>query len=89
MQDGKDEEKWYLYIAECRDGELYTGIAKDVEKRIKEHNTTKKCRYTRYRRPVKLRYSEECEDYSEARRREEQVKKFSRKKKFDLIYNKK
>ena len=77
--------EWFLYIIQCRNGELYVGIAKDVEKRVKEHNTTRKCRYTRFRKPVRLIYSEHCDDYAQARKRERAVKKFSRKKKFALI----
>jgi len=76
---------WFLYIAECKGGTLYVGIAKDVDKRINEHNRTNKCRYTRFRKPVKLRYKHECCDYNTARKRELEVKKFSRKKKFALI----
>ena len=76
---------WYLYIAECRDKTLYVGITKDIQKRIREHNNTSKCRYTRYRKPVKLVYNEICPDYNSARKREREIKKFSRKKKFDLI----
>jgi len=80
----QDNTTWFMYIAQCRDGELYVGIAKDAERRIREHNTTSKCRYTRFRKPVKLFYKECCDDYSAARRREREVKKFSRKKKIGL-----
>jgi len=79
---------WSLYISECHDGTLYVGIAKDVKKRIKDHNTTNKCRYTKFRKPLSLLYSEPCGDYGVARKREIEVKRFSRKKKFELISNK-
>ncbi len=78
------ESVWYLYIAECRTKDLYVGIARDVDRRIKEHNTTNKCRYTRYRKPLTLIYSETCENYNKARLREKEIKKFSRKKKLAL-----
>lgn len=78
-------ESWYIYIAECRDGMLYVGVAKDVSKRIAEHNSTNKCRYTRFRKPLKLIYKEICQNYTVARKRESEVKKFSRKKKLALI----
>ena len=81
-------EKWYVYIAECKNTTLYVGIAKDVLKRIKEHNSTKKCRYTCFRKPLKLLYHEEVLNYSLARKREAEIKKFSRKKKFALIEDK-
>lgn len=87
MKIGKRYEgKWYLYIAECKDKTLYAGVAKDVDKRIETHNKTNKCRYTRYRKPIKLTYTEEHPSYSVARKREAEVKKFSRKKKLALIY---
>jgi putative endonuclease len=76
---------WYLYIAQCRDGTLYVGVAKDVNKRIAEHNSTNKCRYTRFRKPLKLFHKEICENYSIARKRESEIKKFSRKKKLALV----
>ena len=76
---------WYVYIAKCRDGTLYTGIAKDIGRRIKEHNTTGKCRYTKYRKPLMLVYKKKVSDYSTARKRECEIKKFSRKKKLELI----
>jgi putative endonuclease len=78
-------EPWYVYIAECRDKTLYVGVAKDVNKRIEEHNTTGKCRYTRFRKPLLLKYAEFCENYNIARKREIEIKRFSRKKKTDLI----
>ena len=40
---------WYLYILECVDGSLYTGVAKDVEVRLRKHNSGKGARYTRSR----------------------------------------
>jgi putative endonuclease len=78
-------EPWYVYIAECRDRTLYVGVAKDVYRRIKEHNSTNKCRYTRFRKPLKLVHKEICQNYTLARKRESEVKKFSRKKKLALI----
>lgn len=76
---------WFVYIAECRNKTLYVGIAIDVAERITEHNNTNRCRYTRFRKPLTLLYKELCQDYDFARKRESQIKKFSRKKKFDLI----
>ena len=50
-----------------------------------EHNTTNKCRYTRFRKPLKLIYKEFCFNYSEACKREAEIKGFSRKKKYALL----
>ena len=78
------EGEWFLYIIECRTGELYVGIAKDVNKRVEEHNKGQACRYTKFRNPVKLIYFEFCGEYTIARKREGEVKKFSRAKKLVL-----
>ena len=56
------KQPWFLYIAECRDGRLYTGIARNAERRVAEHNKSGKCRYTRYRKPIVLKYKELCND---------------------------
>ena len=77
--------EWFVYIAECRDKTLYVGIAKNINKRIKDHNTTNKCRYTRFRKPLRLAYNELCQNYNTARKRESEIKKFSRKNKLVLI----
>jgi putative endonuclease len=66
---------WYVYLAECADGSLYTGIATDLPRRIAEHNSGKGARYTRGRRPVRPVYMETCGDRSEALRREHEIKK--------------
>ncbi|MBI5415500.1 MAG: GIY-YIG nuclease family protein [Candidatus Omnitrophica bacterium] len=79
-----DENSWHLYIIECRTKELYVGICKNVAQRIGLHNTGRATRYTKYRIPVKLFYSEFCGDYGSARKRERIVKKFSREKKMAL-----
>lgn len=85
MNKGIYSELWFVYIAECRDKTLYVGTAKDAEKRITDHNNTNKCRYTRFRKPLILVYKELCADYATARKREAQIKKFSRKKKLELV----
>ena len=78
-------QEWFLYIAQCRTSELYVGIAKDVQKRVERHNKGRACRYTKFRTPVKLIYSEYCGEYASAREREREVKKFSRAKKLALL----
>jgi putative endonuclease len=77
---------YYIYILECKDKTLYTGSTNDIEKRILAHNTAKTgARYTKARRPVKLRYSEEFKTKSEALKREIFIKKMSRHKKLILM----
>ena len=45
---------FYLYVVECSDGTLYTGIARDIETRLQEHNRGSGAKYTRSRLPVRL-----------------------------------
>ena len=81
--------KWYVYIVECADGSLYTGITTDVQRRILEHNYSfKSAKYTRSRRPVYLRWTKEAANRSEASKEEYRIKKLSRKKKLELISSK-
>lgn len=78
-------KNWYVYIVRCSDGTLYTGIATDVEARVKKHNVGTAAKYTCNRRPVKLLYVEEVVGRSAASKREHHIKKLSRKKKLELI----
>lgn len=76
---------WFLYILECRDGSLYTGITNDIERRLRQHNDGSGARYTRSRRPVVLRYQEQCESRSAALIRECAVRLLTPKEKRALI----
>lgn len=78
---------YYLYIARCADGSLYTGITRDLAKRIHEHNHDNRrgSTYTRGRRPVELVYHETCLSRSEASSKEYKVKKMTRDEKEALI----
>ena len=79
------ESTWYLYILRCGDGTLYTGITTDVEKRLEQHRCGKGAKYTRGRGPLELVYREQCEDHSQALKRELAVKAMSREEKLSLI----
>jgi putative endonuclease len=77
---------YYIYIVECADKTLYTGIAIDVAKRIEEHNGMGLgAKYTKSRQPVVLRYTEESASRSDALRREYELKQLTREKKLALI----
>jgi putative endonuclease len=76
---------WSLYILECGDGSLYTGISNNVQKRFACHCKGKGARYTRTHQPVKLMYVEECGPQGMAMSREREVKRFPKKKKLNLI----
>jgi putative endonuclease len=76
---------FFVYMVRCSDGSLYTGLAKDPEKRVRVHNAGKGAKYTRSRRPVSLVYSEQCESLSAALKRERELKLWSRTKKEALV----
>ena len=78
-------KQWVLYILECKDGTLYTGITDDLERRLSVHGTPKGAKYTRGRGPFILRYTEKCQDHSQALRRELQVKALTRQEKLKLF----
>ena len=78
--------KWYLYVVECADGTLYTGITTDVKRRINEHNYSfKSAKYTRSRRPVTLLMSVEHDNRSAAAKAEWRFKRLTRKQKLEKI----
>jgi len=79
------KDKWFLYILQCRDGSFYTGVTKDLKRRLKMHNDGKASRYTRTRRPVALLYQETCASRTQGLARECAIKSFSRKKKEALL----
>ena len=81
------ENVWQVYIVRCADGSLYTGIARDVGRRVAEHNGEGRpgANYTRTRRPVCLVYQEAAADRSAASQREYQIKQLSRAEKLALI----
>ena len=78
-------KQWVLYILECKDGTLYTGITDDLDRHLSVHGTAKGAKYTRGRGPFILRYTENCEDHSHALRRELQVKSLSQQQKLELF----
>ncbi len=75
-----------VYILECRDGTLYTGISTDPERRLREHNRGVGAKYTRSRLPAVLRYREPQPDRGAALRREMEIKKLPRAEKLRLIH---
>ena len=79
------DQEWVFYIGRCRDDSLYSGITNDLEGRLREHNKGTGAKYTSIRRPVTLVYSERYGNVSEARKREAQIKGWSRNKKEQLI----
>ncbi len=80
------KDNWYVYIVECSDGSYYTGITKDVKRRVLEHNYSfKAAKYTRSRRPVKLLFRHSVSTQSAALKMEIKIKKMTKKMKTNLI----
>lgn len=77
---------YYVYILCCADNTLYTGVTTDLDRRLKEHNSSSLgAKYTRVRRPVTLVYSQCFENRSSAQIEESRIKKLSRYKKLALL----
>lgn len=79
------DKKWFVYILRCSDGTLYTGMTDDVPRRVEVHNSGKGAKYTRGRTPVGAVYTEECESYSAALKREYAIKRLTRQEKWKMI----
>jgi len=68
---------WYVYLIECADGSLYTGIATDVERRYREHVAGTGARYTRSHPPTRLLARFSHPDRSSALKAEAAIKKLT------------
>lgn len=80
---------YYVYILECSDKTLYTGITTDLKRRISEHNSSELgAKYTSPRRPVKIIYSKKFKNRSLASKEEARIKKLKRNNKLKLTNNK-
>ena len=76
---------WIVYMLECADTSLYTGITKNLDRRLAEHAAGKGAKYTKGRGPFRLVYSETCQGRAEASRRETAIKSMGRGKKLLLF----
>lgn len=87
MKKPRTRPAWTVYILRCADGSLYTGITRDVARRVEEHNSNGllAARYTRSRRPVVLVYREPAATRSAASRREYRIKRMTRGDKLKLV----
>ena len=75
----------WVYVLRCRDGSLYTGAAKDVQARLRQHQAGRAARYTRARLPVALVWSRPCPGWSAALRAEARIKRLRRRQKEALV----
>lgn len=80
-------KKFFVYILKCRDGTFYTGQTSRLPERIIDHMRGEGARYTRGRLPVVLVHAEEYPTRGEAMKRENQIKRMSRRQKKELIKN--
>lgn len=76
---------YFVYLIECKDGSLYTGITTDVKRRFKEHQSGEGGHYTGAKRAVKVVYTERHPNRSSASRREAEIKSWRRAKKLNLV----
>lgn len=83
----KNNDNWFIYIVECCDKSLYTGITNNLEKRMLAHNSGKGAKYTRGRGPILLKYFEKVSNKSAALKREIEIKKLTKAQKLRLIQN--
>jgi putative endonuclease len=76
---------YFVYLIECRDGSLYTGITTDLERRFKEHKSGVGGHYTKAREVMRIVHSEKYPDRSSASKREAEIKSWRREKKQALF----
>jgi len=80
------KEDWFVYLVRCSDKSLYCGISTNVQRRVKEHNFSKKgAKYTRSRRPVSLVGFLRVNNRSEAQKLEFKIKKMKRENKLKFF----
>ena len=77
---------YHLYLLECVDGSLYTGITTDVKRRFAEHKAGKGGAYTRSKKVRRILFTEPHKDRGSAQRREAEIKGWTREKKLALLY---
>ncbi len=75
----------YVYILRCGDGSLYTGITKDLDRRLAQHRAGRASRYTRAHLPVTLVWSVELGSWTLALREERRIKALRKTAKEELL----
>ena len=81
----RGKREWNVYMLRCGDGTLYTGIAKDIQSRLAQHQKGKGAAYTRTHLPVNLIYQENKMSRSKALIREAQIKRYPKSQKEKLV----
>lgn len=80
----KNKNRWYVYILECANGRLYTGITTDLAERFRKHDTGRGAMFTRLNRPSHMIGAVLCSNRSKASKLECAVKKLTPQKKHAL-----
>jgi len=78
---------WFIYLLRLRDNSIYTGITKDIERRLEQHRNGSGSKYVRSRLPCQLVYKEQVGNKSKALKREAEIKGWSKERKEELIEN--
>ncbi len=75
---------WFCYMLCCKDGSLYVGVGESISGNLSKHNRGLGPEFTRKRRPVELLWSGKFADQAAARRKQEELKRWSYRKKLEF-----
>ena len=81
-------DQYQVYMVECSDRSIYTGITKDIDRRLEQHSKGIGSKYVRARLPISLQWSSGVMDLSNALKMEHRIKQWTRAKKLKWIYDK-
>mgnify|MGYP003112179389 CR=1 FL=1 len=84
----KKTTTYKVYMVECSDKSIYTGIAKDIDRRLEQHSKGIGSKYVRARLPIKLQWSSKKMDLSQALKTEHRIKQWKREEKLQWIEEK-
>ena len=82
----KASDSWTVYMLRCGDGSLYTGVAKDLARRVAQHSAGRGAKYTRGRGPLEVVHSEGGYGHGNALRRELAIKRMPKRRKLALVH---
>ncbi len=85
VSERSESNQWLVYIVRCSNGSLYTGVTRDINRRLQEHNSKHGGHYTSSFGPVTLLWKEDQVDHSSSLKREAQIKRLTRPQKLTLI----
>ena len=80
-------KKYYTYILLTENNTYYCGYTDDVEKRFQQHCEGKGAKYTRANKPIKIVYTKEFDNKSDALKEEFRIKHLTKEEKIKLIEN--